>query len=60
RAAQAAAEALPAPIDTLVTSDPARVIALHTALKAVSDPLKAEFVSSLNLELPTAAQGDND
>lgn len=59
-AAQVFAETLPAPLDTLVTSDPARVIALHAALKVVSDPLKAEFVSSLNLELPAAAQGDND
>ena len=45
---------------TLVTSDPGRVIAVHTALKGVSDPLKAEFVGSLNLELPAASQGDND
>lgn len=59
-AAQVSAETLPAPLDALVGSDPARVIALHTALKVVSDPLKAEFVSSLNLELPAAAQGDND
>jgi len=59
-AAQLSAETLPQPLDALVSSDPARLIALHSALKGVSDPLKAEFGSSLNLELPAASQGDND
>jgi uncharacterized protein len=59
-AAEQSAATLPAPLEALLASDPARAIALHAAIKAVTDPLKMEFVTSLNLELPTAAQGDND
>ncbi len=58
--AERAATGMSLPIEPLLSADPAQVMALYTALKAVTDPLKSEFVSSLNLELPTAAQGDND
>lgn len=33
---------------------------LHAAVKKVTDLLKAQFVSVLDLELPTRAEGDND
>ncbi len=59
-AADQAVAALPLPLEQMLAANLPQVIALHTALKAVSDPLKTEFVGALNLELPTAAQGDND
>jgi predicted lipoprotein len=58
--AQTSAATLPLPLEQLINADRGRVVALHTAVKGISDLLKTEFVSSLNLELPTAAQGDND
>ena len=44
---------------TLVTSRELP-LALHAAVKEVTDELKTEFVTVLNLELPSAAEGDND
>jgi predicted lipoprotein len=35
-------------------------LGVHAAVKAVSDELKTEFVTLLNLELPAASEGDND
>jgi predicted lipoprotein len=45
--------------DALVT-DKASVEALYFAVKAVSDDLKSQFISVLDLELPKSAEGDND
>jgi len=59
-AAEQSAATLPTTLESMLTTNPNRVVELHTALKGVSDPLKMEFVTSLNLELPAAAQGDND
>jgi len=35
-------------------------LAIHTAPKSVTDELKADLVTVLNLELPAASEGDND
>jgi uncharacterized protein len=59
-AADRAVEALPFPLEQMLSANLPQVVALHAALKGVSDPLKTEFVGALNLELPAAAQGDND
>ncbi|MDB4972416.1 MAG: putative Iron-regulated protein precursor [Myxococcaceae bacterium] len=59
-AAEASADTLPLPLEPLLQADRARVVALHTAVKELSDLLKTEFASSLNLELPGAGPGDND
>lgn len=47
-------------IDAAVVTDLAKVEALYAAVKAVTDPLKGELVTVLNLELPGATEGDND
>jgi predicted lipoprotein len=43
-----------------VVNNRERPLAVHAALKAVTDELKTEFVTVLNLELPAAIEGDND
>jgi uncharacterized protein len=40
--------------------DPASVEALYFALKDVADLLKSDFITTLDLELPQAVEGDND
>jgi predicted lipoprotein len=59
-AAQAAVDALDPPLEQAIYVDPNRVRALHTAIKAITDPLKTELVTVLNLDLPKASEGDND
>jgi predicted lipoprotein len=59
-AAQAAVEALDPPLEQAMFVDPSRVRAVHTAIKAITDPLKTELVTVLNLDLPKASEGDND
>jgi len=44
----------------LVGSEPTSVDALHAAVKRVSDALKTDFVTILDLELPKSVEGDND
>jgi predicted lipoprotein len=44
----------------LVGSDPTAVDALHVAVKRVTDALKTDFVTILDLELPKSVEGDND
>jgi uncharacterized protein len=59
--AEAAVDALDAPLEQLISSDPARVEAVHTALKGLTDPFKAEFMTVLNLEPPGGpGEVDND
>jgi predicted lipoprotein len=41
-------------------ADQASVVALHAALKRVTDLLRTEFISVLDLELPKRVEGDND
>ena len=40
--------------------DQASVIALHTALKRITDLMRTELISVLDLELPKRVEGDND
>jgi predicted lipoprotein len=58
--ADAALTTLDQPLETLVVTDPARVRVVYDAVKRITDPLKTEFVSALNLELPEGSEGDND
>jgi predicted lipoprotein len=48
------------PIEDLVNSDPDQVRNFHKVLKGITDPLKTEFMTTLNLELPKNAPSDND
>ena len=59
-AAIATAATLDGPLDTLITSDPDAVTALHTAIKAITDLLKGDLVTVLALTVPADADGDND
>ncbi|WP_224240883.1 imelysin family protein [Hyalangium gracile] len=60
-AAQAALEAINEPdLDQALTQDKASVRAFYDALKAGTDLIKTEFVTTLDLELPQSVEGDND
>jgi uncharacterized protein len=59
-AAQAAVESLAPPLEQALFVDPSRVRALHGSVKAITDPLKTEFLTVLNLDLPKVSEGDND
>jgi predicted lipoprotein len=41
-------------------ADPGRIAPLYAALKTITDLLKTQFISVLDLELPMTAEGDND
>ncbi|EYF01679.1 Hypothetical protein CAP_7884 [Chondromyces apiculatus DSM 436] len=43
-----------------LASDRAQVEALHASVKKITDALKTEFVSVLDLEIPQVVEGDND
>lgn len=58
--AEAAVDQLDPPIEESIYSAPEKVRAVHTALKQLTDLLKTEFVSVLDLELPMTSEGDND
>ncbi len=59
RVEQTAAELEPS-LEEVVALDAPHARLLHADLKALSDILKTEFVTVLNLELPKTAEGDND
>ena len=60
-AALAAVDAIPqGDLGAALRDDPARVRALYDAVKKLSDDLKSEFVTVLDLELPRKVEGDND
>ena len=40
--------------------DPQSVMAIHTALRSLTDVLRTDFLTVLRLELPQMVQGDND
>ena len=56
----AALEAIEGPLEEAVVSDKAKVQAAYDKLRAVTDLLKTELLSVLDLELPERADGDND
>lgn len=56
-----AADAVPTDdLGAAIIESPESVLALHAAVKKITDLLKTEFVSVLNLELPQTVEGDND
>lgn len=59
-AADLAIKNIPRPIEDAFYDAPDEARQIHTALKGVTDLLKTEFVTVLNLELPMTAEGDND
>lgn len=60
-AAIAAVVALPSSdLGALLTTDRAAVDAVHVAIKRITDALKTDFVTILDLELPKGLEGDND
>jgi predicted lipoprotein len=58
--ADAAAAALTVPVDVAATADPAPALALHAAVKGVTDLLKGDLATLLVLQVPSEAAGDND
>ena len=58
--AQVAIDALDPPIEVSITTHTDRVWAVYRALKVLTDLLKSEFVTVLDLELPAGAGSDND
>jgi predicted lipoprotein len=46
--------------EAVALSNPSQIKSFHTTLKGLTDVLKTEFVTVLNLELPKASEGDND
>src|SRR5690606_35239815 len=55
-----AADAVPEPLDEAVVTHPAEVQALYDALRLISDALKSQFITLLDLKAPMSAAGDND
>lgn len=47
-------------LEQQLPSDPTSVRRIYDAVKALTDSLKSEFVSVLELELPKSTEGDND
>jgi predicted lipoprotein len=56
----AAADALPDGYLAALTTDRARVVALHAATKLVTDDMKSQFLTVLGLDIPADVAGDND
>lgn len=52
--------AIDAPFSRLATEDPARLQAAYDAVKALTDLLKTQFVTTLNLNVPSEGASDND
>lgn len=48
------------PIEQALVQHTDRVMGVYYAVKALTDLLKTEFVTVLDLELPTTSEGDND
>jgi predicted lipoprotein len=60
RAAEEAVEAIPAPMHAALETSPEKVRAAHAAVKALTDLLKSQFVTTLNLSVPQEGAADND
>jgi predicted lipoprotein len=59
-AAEEAAAVLDAPLDETIENDRATAEALHAAVKDVADILKGDLATTLALQIPGEAAGDND
>jgi uncharacterized protein len=53
-------EAIDGTLAEALTADPASVRAVHEAVKSITDDLKTQFVTVLNLSVPQEGAGDND
>ena len=58
--AQASVDSLDPPMEEAIVSDVPKVQAVHAAVKGLTDQLKTDMVTVLNLELPKTSEGDND
>jgi predicted lipoprotein len=58
--AEREAQALDLPIEVALAEQPARVTALYNAVKRLSDLLKTELITLLDIQPPMSAEGDND
>jgi predicted lipoprotein len=58
--AKTAVAELDPPIEQALVSNTDRVLTVYYAVKALTDLLKTEFVTVLDLELPKSSEGDND
>jgi uncharacterized protein len=58
--AQKAVDELDPPLENAIVASPQKVAVVHAAVKELTDLLKTEFVTVLNLELPAGSEGDND
>ncbi len=47
-------------LSSTLATNPDKVLATHGDVKAVTDKLKSDFITSLALELPKTSAGDND
>jgi predicted lipoprotein len=56
----AAVEAVPGELEDAVTADPSALRAAHAAVKTLTDDLKSQLVSVLNLRVPDEGAADND
>jgi hypothetical protein len=59
-AALVAVEAIPADLSAAVGDGHPSVAAAHAAVRLVTDDLKSDFVTVLNLSLPAQGAADND
>ncbi len=57
---EAALAAVTTDLESAIQNDLASVEAIYGAVKGLTDLLKTQFVSTLDLELPQRAEGDND
>lgn len=58
--AERTARMLSPPLESAAVQDPAKVEELYRAIKGITDLLKTEMITLLDIELPMAAEGDND
>ncbi|MBS2016061.1 MAG: imelysin family protein [Deltaproteobacteria bacterium] len=58
--ARAAVAALDLPLEEAITRSPAKADLVYAAVKALTDLMKTDFVTVLDLDLPKQSEGDND
>lgn len=58
--ALASIEQINSSLATTLENEPDQVEQIHTDVKDITDQLKADFITSLALELPATSAGDND
>jgi len=53
-------EATPGTLEAAVEANPEQVMAAHAAVKGVTDLIKTQLVTVLNLRVPQEGASDND